>query len=107
MDMTTGKSLAHEPRGVLIAPVLEERRGELDDLRGRLPAGSSEGLTEQGFDVDIFLLRYLMSFKTADLALEPLLACLQWRTDNSEKLLAIKEGGVEPHHETMTRFQVS
>jgi hypothetical protein len=40
MDMTTGKSLAHEPRGVLIAPVLEERRGELDDLRGRLPEGT-------------------------------------------------------------------
>ena len=103
-------SLAHEPRGLEVAGLYDERREEITQLAAAVSEamGGADAvalLEEDDLLPDLFFLRYLLSFKSVDKAVAPLKSALEWRQENREKLKLIKDGGDEPHHDTMARFQ--
>ena len=56
---------------------------------------------------DLFLLRYILSNKTAKESEEPIRFTIKWYQDNKLHLDLIKNGGDVPHKNRISQFQVA
>ena len=67
----------------------------------------SDVLPANGCD-DVFLLRYILSFKNASTKEldETLRYSIQWRKDNADILKSIQNGGIIPNETHINQFQV-
>ena len=90
-----------------IADLLAEHSDEVEKLRDSvkemLPSEPVDGVA---FD-NIFLLRYILSFKTAEQAVKPCRETLEWRVQNADILHRLTSEGIDgiPNASTFLKFQ--
>ncbi|KXS17135.1 hypothetical protein M427DRAFT_133599 [Gonapodya prolifera JEL478] len=89
-----------------IKEALEQHKDALKRLRSSIPALETATEATPGEFDDIFLLRFILSAKDFDRALQNAAATVEWRTANREVLRAVRETGRAPHHDVVAHHLV-
>ena len=105
------------PTSICVPTLLEEHAAEIKKLRGLVerklapePVPSSDGIACE-YD-DIFYLRYILSFRTAEKAIGPVLTCFKFREDPKNRRISemAKDNTIEKELAAMVeapRWQVA